>query len=668
MEDAWSTITEVVNEVMEAEVPLVRGKKRLKQYMTSEVLSLRRKKERLWNKYSLSGQLADQRNFAKVRNLLRSKTRKLRRDFEKELAGSIKSNPKKFWSYINKKMKVRPAVESLRVSSTRIASSDEEKCDALNDFFQSVFTQEVLKDMPHLVPRQVNEVLDDICITEEDVKTRLLNINPWKAPGLDGLHPRMLIGCASALSGPLRALFQKSLDLGTLPSAWKRAVVKPIFKKGDHHELGNYRPVSLTSIVAKIMEKIVKKRIMEHLLQHELLSEFQYGFIPGKSCESQLLSGINMWTNYIEEGHPVDIIYTDFKKAFDAVPHERLLIKLKAYGLGDKVVNWLRGFLCGRKQCVSVNGSMSSWAEVTSGIPQGTVLGPLCFLIYINDLPEVVKTSSILMFADDAKLFCPVSSTQNCDELQRDFDNVLKWSTIWQLPLNLDKCSVMHLGSKNAFHRYSAGDVLINQTVSERDLGVQIDHQLKFHEHTASVLKKCKSIVAVIKRSFICLNRRLITMLYKALIRPVLEYGNSVWGPSYMGDKVALEKLQRRVTKMVTGLSHTHYPDRLKHLNLPSLAYRRTRGDLITIFKLVTGRLKADANLLKIERGPHRTRGHSLRLTKVRAVKHARRNCLLIRGANAWNSLPERVVASKSVPIFKNRLDRFFKDKMFHTD
>ena len=321
-----------------------------------------------------------------------------------------------------------------------------------------------------------------------------------------------------------------------------------------------------------------------------------------------------------------------------------------------------------KKAMVSVNTAMSSWADVTSGIPQGTVLGPLCFLLYINDLPEVVEASSICMFADDAKLFCPVRSNHNCEDLQRDLDRVLRWSSIWQLPLNLNKCSAMHLGLNNACHHYFADDIMIKQTVSERDLGVQIDNQLKFHEHTAAVLKKCKSVVAVIKRGFIRPNRKIISMLHKALIRPVMEYGNSVWGPSFKGDKDALEKLQRRITKMVSGLRHTNYPDRLKRLSLPSLAYRRKRCDLITIFKLVTGRLKADANLLKLEEGPHRTRGHSLRLKKIRAVKLARRNCLLIRGANEWNSLPEGVVGSESVHVFKKRLDKHFKNEMFHID
>ena len=207
------------------------------------------------------------------------------------------------------------------------------------------------------------------------------------------------------------------------------------------------------------------------------------------------------------------------------------------------------------------------------------------------------------------------------------------------------------------------GHLQIKETVYERDLGVQIDNDLKFHDHAARVIKKCKSLLAIIKRCFACLDRRMITRLYKALIRPVLEYGNSVWGPCYKGDQDALEKLQRRTTKMVQGLRHVPYQDRLRQLDLPSLAYRRIRGDMIIIYKLITGKIQADTGMVQVERGPYRTRGHSLRMKKVRATKQVRRNYLLIRAVNKWNSLPERVVSAENTLLFKIRLDTFLKEQ-----
>ena len=668
VEEAWVTISEALNAVVEAQVPLRKCKKKLKPYMNKEALQLRRKKERLWEKYRLSGHVIDQRRFAHVRNCLRTLTRKLRIDHERRVAKSCKDNIKAFWNYVNRNMKLKPAVESLKLSNGEYASSDKEKCDALSTFFQSVYTTEKLDNVPRLEPRPYKQVLDRVVISEEDVKSRLCNLKCGKAPGIDGLHPDLLRGCASSLCGPLKVLFQKSFDSGELPSAWKKAVIKPIFKKGSRHELGNYRPVSLTSIVSKIMESIMKKEIMDHLLSQGLLSECQFGFIPGRSCESQMLFCLDKWSEYLDKGQAVDIIYTDFRKAFDAVPHQRLLNKLEAYGLGPKVVDWTRAFLCGRLQCVSINGSMSSWNKVTSGIPQGTVMGPLCFLLYINDLPDVVKTSSMCLFADDAKVFSPMTSDQQHHNLQKDLDGIMAWTERWQLPLNLSKCSAMHLGSNNPRHRYSLGKSQIKETLSERDLGIQVDNMLKFHDHAATVVKKCKYLMSVIKRSFKCLDKKMMTKLYKSLIRPVLEYGNSVWGPCFKGDEEKIEKIQRRLTKMIRGLTHVPYEERLKQLGLPSLRYRRLRGDMITIFKLVTGKLNVDLSSLQIERGPHRTRGHSLRIKKIRVVKQVRRNHLTIRAVNIWNSLPETVVNAGTVTLFKNRLDKFLKDKMYEVD
>ena len=226
---------------------------------------------------------------AHVRNCLRSLTRKLRIDHEHRVANSSKNSIKVFWNYVNRNMELKPAVESLKLPNGKYASSDKEKCDALSTFFQSVYTTEKLDNILRLEPRPYKQVLDRVVISEEDVKSRPCELKRGKAPGIYGLHPDLLCGCASSLCGPFKVLFQKSFDSGELPSAWKKAVIKPIFKKGSQHELGNYRPVSLTSIVSKIMEFIMKKEIMDHLLSQHLLPEYQFGFIPGRSCESHAL-------------------------------------------------------------------------------------------------------------------------------------------------------------------------------------------------------------------------------------------------------------------------------------------------------------------------------------------------------------------------------------------
>ena len=208
-----------------------------------------------------------------------------------------------------------------------------------------------------------------------------------KPPGPGGLHPRPLVEMANELVEPFRELFAKSLDEGALPHCWKEGNITPVFKKGRKHIRGNYRPVSLTSVACKMMEQLVRNEVMEHVLTNNLLSSFQHGFVHGRSCTTQLLAVLDKWTNAIDHGESIDAIYLDFTKAFDTVPHQRLLVKLKGYGIGGKVLQLIAAFLDGRRQRV-INGSKSLWSPVTIGIPQGSVLGPILFVCYMNDMVD----------------------------------------------------------------------------------------------------------------------------------------------------------------------------------------------------------------------------------------------------------------------------------------
>ena len=242
VQEAWDTIATALEEIVRDEVPVRCLKKKLKTYMTIEALALRKRKERLWDIYRLTRQLVDKRKFTKVSNELRKKTRKLKHDMEFKIADECKANPKSFWNYVNRRLKVKPAVESLRLADGSLAHSDEDKCKVLSNFFQSVFTRESLGNIPVMEDRVYAKELEKVIISKEEVKCRLEHLKPNKAPGLDGIHPRLLKECASSLCGPLQVLFQKSLESGELPNAWKLAVVKPIFKKGSKHEVGNYIP------------------------------------------------------------------------------------------------------------------------------------------------------------------------------------------------------------------------------------------------------------------------------------------------------------------------------------------------------------------------------------------------------------------------------------------
>ena len=236
------------------------------------------------------------------------------------------------------------------------------------------------------------------------------------------MHNRILKELAEELAQPLADLFNTSMDSGIVPESWKTANVTPIFKKGDKRDPSNYRPVSLTSTIGKIMEKIIRDHINKHMQLNKLYSPHQHGFRKGRSCSTQLLEVTEDWTKLLDEDNSVDCIYLDYKKAFDSVPHQRLMIKLHAYGIRGKLWKWIIAYLSNRQQQVVINGVASESTDVMSGIPQGSILGPELFLIFINDLPESIKSpdGAVKLFADDTKLYSVVNNTtRTCSPARR---------------------------------------------------------------------------------------------------------------------------------------------------------------------------------------------------------------------------------------------------------
>ena len=240
-------------------------------------------------------------------------------------------------------------------------------------------------------------------ITDEIVAKALNALKPDSSPGIDNMQPRILKELRQEISKPLGIIFRQSLNEGKVPQEWKKARITAIFKKGNKSLASNYRPVSLTSVVCKTMERILRDQITEHLVKNNLLSSKQFGFVPGRSTSLQLLRVLDEWTEAIDQGFGIDCVYMDYMKAFDTVPHKRLINKLTAYGIGTETVKWIENYLKDRKQQVSVNGEASIWHDVLSGIPQGSILGPTLFVIFINDLPEIVD-SKVYLFADDTKI------------------------------------------------------------------------------------------------------------------------------------------------------------------------------------------------------------------------------------------------------------------------
>ena len=552
-------------------------------------------------------------------------------------------------------------------------STDKEKADLLNDFFKSVFTSEKEGELPNMPSPELSSTLEDFSISEEEVKKLLLRLKRDKAPGPDGINPTTLAELADVLAKPISIIFRISLDSGRIPDDWRKAQVSPIFKnKGSRLNSTNYRPVSLTCILCKTMETLVRKHLVNHLESNNIISRHQHGFTTGRSCITQLLETLDIWTEILDDGGGVDVVYTDFMKAFDSVPHRRLVAKTEAYGIRGKVLEWIRDFLTGRTQEVSVNGIKSEPAAVTSGIPQGSVLGPILFVIYINDLPDCVRSDAKL-FADDTKIFTRSNIRANREQLQQDLEALHEWSNDWQLRFHPEKCCVMRLGKNDGETAYTMKGTdengnektyTLKESTKEKDLGVIVDNELDFKQHVATVTAKANRTVGIIRRSFTHLANDTFVLLYKAVVRPTLEYGHAIYSPHLKTLCCELEDVQRRATRLIGNLKELPYNERLKKLNLESLEFRRERGDMIDVYKFLNNIYDTDKpNFNTVDPEERRTRGHSKKIVKQRGKSKTRLNFFSYRVVNQWNDLPEQVINAKSLNAFKNRLDNFWKNK-----
>ena len=672
VEDSWLTILEALQSSVDRNIP----KRKLNQDtyplpMNSKNQSEIRKKHRMWSRYMETRDEDKKRDYNRQRNKVKGIVRKVQRDKEAEIARESKKNPKKVWKHIKSKLKTKPGITELQFSETDTTKgttkNDKDKAEVLSKFFSSVFTEEPDGEVPSMEPK-TEESLENVVVTAEDIAKRLKNTNIDKSPGPDNVHPRVLNELSEELSEPLAILFNKTLSEGKLPKDWKTAKITAIYKKGNKKLACNYRPVSLTCIICKKMEDIVRDVMITFAKKAAILSKKQFGFIKGRSTILQLIKVMDDWTRILDEGGEIDVIYMDFMKAFDKVPHKRLIEKLKCYGYKGRLLNWIKEFLTGRKQRVEINGYKSEWRDVTSGVPQGSVIGPLLFVLYINDLPDRVK-AEIYLFADDTKMYCKITEN-GMSTLQEDLNKLQIWSDTWLLKFHPDKCKVLkvHKGNKTNSRKYymktldsEIEEKELEQVKSEKDLGIITDDILSFAEHIQTKVNKATKIMGLIRRSFMFMDAEMFRKLFTAMVRPHLEYGQVIWSPIKKKDIISIENVQRRASKSIPELKNLSYPERLKKLNLPTLSYRRHRGDMIELYKTMNGLY--DDVALQPSRREGITRGHSLKIFKERANSRVRQNQLMIRAVDAWNRLPENVVTAPSLDSFKNRLDKVWSEQ-----
>ena len=636
------------------------------KWLNSSTLKAIKQKHKAWNTYKATHHHVDYLSYTTKRNIATATVKRAKSNFELKLVDSVKENPSVFWKYVRENAKVRCDIMSLRKGDGSFTCSDRETAQCLNDFFSSVFTIEPEADLPSLPDKSMGHHLGNITITHCDILTELNRLKPNKSCGPDNCHPRVLKEIKDGLILPLYLLFNKSLQESSLPSCWKLATVTAIHKKGDTNLPSNYRPISLTSIFCRMLESIIKNRIMSYFQANDFFCNEQHGFRSRRSCETQLLTVMEHWTRCIDDGTSVDVVYLDFQKAFDKVPHRRLLTKLEAYGVNGSILHWIKAFLSNRKQRVVVRGALSEWSTVTSGVPQGSVLGPILFIIYVNDLPDCIQ-SYLGIFADDTKLYRPICSSEDSSILQEDIDATLQWCDTWLSFLNLPKCHYSTIGhSSNTEYYFSSENEanMISMVVEEKDLGVVFDKDLKFTSHVNQIVMKANRVLGIIKRTFASRDANTIRLLYVTLVRPILDYASTVWNPHLMKNIRKLEAVQRRATKLIPSFYNLTYSERLQELNLPSLLYRRTRMDLIMTYKILNNLVSVDKDyFFTVNTNP--TRSNGLKLYKNRFNTAIRGHSFSQRIVNDWNTLPHEIVSAPNVLIFKTKVDVFLYDRRF---
>ncbi len=571
-----------------------------------------------------------------------------------------------FWRYVNSKLTCKSGLPCIQRDDGSFAESDAEKVEVFNGYFASVFQADQAPSL--YLDKEPVKPTCSVSFPPETVYAHLRLLPNKVSAGVDGLPSILFKNLAFQLAQPLSSLFEVSFQMGTLPSDWLVSLVTPIHKKNSRSSPSNYRPVSLTCVACRVMEMIVKDVVTAHMGKNRLISNSQHGFLRKHSAVTQLLETLNDWTIAADEKAPIDVAFADVSKAFDKLPHSKILESLEAYRIEGPLLNWLKAFLSDRSQSVVYNNCQSQRVDVPSGVPQGSVLGPFCFLVVINRLPIVIKNATIKLFADDCKLYFRIRSNVDHALFTADLCSLFEWAQSNGLTLALNKTVIMHLGYGNPCCEYTVHGIDLVTTETAKDLGVLFSSNLKFTEHVASICKRAFSRVNLIFLAFYSRKPSFLVQMFKTFVRPVLEYASPVWSPYLKKDIDLLERVQKYFTRRIPGITG-NYLERLEALKLIGaeleiLEFRRLEQALVTVYKIIHSLVELSfSDFFEWSKGKS-LRGHSLKLCLPRTRLECRRNFFAVRIIAPWNCLLEETVTAHSLSIFKRHLQMVERIKL----
>ena len=481
----------------------------------------------------------------------------------------------------------------------RLYTEDQEKANLLNYFFCE---QTVLNDqnaaLPNLTPYAVATPLTSLILRPDEVQSVLKSLADGKASGPNGLNNKVLRELASEISEPLCSFFNYSLSLGSFPTPYKDANLSPIPKKGDLSLLTNHRPVSLLNSESKVFERLVFKHLFNHLRDNNILTPLQSGFIPGDSTVNQLTFLYNTFCRALDEGKEIRVVFCDIKKAFDRVWHAGLLHKLHTCGISGTLLDWFKDYLSQRRQMVVLPGVFSDWAYTYAGVPQGSVLGPLLFLIYINDIVKDIG-SNIRLFADDTSLYIVVTDPDTSAELlTSDLVKIEDWAEKWLVTFQPPKTNSLVISrkvNKPAHPPLFMQNQQIKEVDSHKHLGLYFSNDGTWHHQIQYIKDKAWTRIITMRKLKFKLDRKSLEIIYTAFIRPILEYGDVVWDNCAQYEKDELEKIQHEAARIATGTTRLISINNLyNEIKWDSLQKRRNDHKLSLFFKI---KKQLDTNL-----------------------------------------------------------------------
>ncbi len=583
---------------------------------------------------------------------------------EDSTQGSQYQGMKCFWGFIKSGRKDYRKIGPLRDRGTT-TEDPKEMADLLNGQFESVFSKDDQTTPDVLPDSSPHPKMPDIVITEPGVRKMLERLKPHKAMGPDEIGPRVLKELAPTIAPILTIIYRRSYETGQIPDDWRRANVVSIYKKGRRCDASNYRPISLTCVCCKVMEHIVASSVMRHARTNHLLYDLQHGFRDRRSCETQLLEFQADILHSLTEGKQTDAIILDFSKAFDKVNHRKLVAKMGHYGVRGKTNDWIRSFLSNRTQAVVLEGARSHEADVKSGVPQGSVLGPCLFLFYINDLPDSLK-SHVRLFADDTVVYLTISHQQDTAILQQDLLKLEAWEKAWDMEFHPGKCQVITFTRKRepvVATYYLHGHVLEN-VKEAKYLGLTLQHDMRYNIHLDNITNKASRTLGFLRRNLQINSPKLKTTAYKALVRPMVEYAPTVWDPYTQKGVKQVEKVQRRAARYVLNRhrNQSSPTEMLEDLKWQTLEERRKQQRLTMMYKITNGHVAVNADKYITPTEPLRTSRHQhsqmLTVPPSKLNPDYYRYSFFPRTVREWNALPAQVVDAPTTSAFRARLMR----------